>query len=1073
MSAILSLPNSGPVPNRYRSRCKVLLDSHINKNGTTLVLMSEVIAVSTSKTIKGAGQASISLVPSQNWLNVFFPNDHVNIYFDIGDGTGWTRTFYGLVDRVEESYSVSEDGTPQSTYNVVCSDFGKMVERTQIYFNPNVVGREDFASNDFGRANIGGLALASAGVHVGGTPPGIVQNLLLTTYGFGSQFVLPPSYAPRSLQGLRSLRRSAALASAPQALRDKEASGELDAYINSIEDQLAEPGTTVEQRQTILSEAFTPEGTERGQVAGAFAASSYTILSSTTSQVAFLLDIVDIFSFVERESMDGMVAGTPVWQKTGSVLSLIKELSNEPINEMFFDLRPLSTADAAAVGLSSATVEDPDVYATAADDKGGNVEDGVYGITYSPSLVMREYPFSTVGYVNSSTYGHVYLGNIFCQGINVPGRKSVVAPNINVEDIASGRAAAPPRAGQYDRRLDDGGVLRKLDVAVISQKEIVSSTWGRSDDDHFNLFELRSDDLLGVAAPFYMKDFLPILTPIHIKRNGLRTHELRTVFARTAAPEQSQALEEHSTPAPTSEEQAGPSQEPIRSVVRVGDITPPAKGSDGVMFANRQPGRGDPSGQRNIPAWGYRRKVDYGDIWRMHHGVDIVLSARTGLRNWIKRVPAYAIADGEVVISAPEGVYNGYGDVVVIKHTFENRSTPIYSVYAHLSQRNVGWQLGQEAGTVRERPTYAATGAPGVQRADQTPIPIRKGTVVGLLGNTGLKKDSYRTTKNYRSIHLHFEIDTVFPPKSNITPDVDASVPLRPPVPASATRSINPVVFFREHGIDLTAAIMSTSTGNTDEGEQASPGDTEVGDEHSDADDNTPREDAGQPAAPVISPTTSSASISDGPIRRQVFRWSMLMDHWYQHNTEYLSGKVDMRGAPEIRVGYRLDILERNLSFYVEAVNHKWQYPDRLHTSLTVTRGQPNNPFPVFSVPKMADMGATDTQRKTDQSRLATAFETPDMYSTSRSLHLSPREFSIAKLDNGAFVDPSSINETDSIVLETDGTATEYDERVYEADVVRTPTLNADAVDTGSDVAVPTDDSIDLLSDPSIGGSYA
>ena len=97
-------------------------------------------------------------------------------------------------------------------------------------------------------------------------------------------------------------------------------------------------------------------------------------------------------------------------------------------------------------------------------------------------------------------------------------------------------------------------------------------------------------------------------------------------------------------------------------------------------------------------------------------------------------------------------------------------------------------------------------------------------------------------------------------------------------------------------------------------------------------------------------------------------RWAMLLDMWYQHNHEYLSGTMSLRGLPGIRPGYRLDRSDLNLSFYVEGVSHTWTYPGALRTSVTVTRGQPlaskNNTKQVLPYYSPEPMTASDNQQR-------------------------------------------------------------------------------------------------------------
>ena len=69
-------------------------------------------------------------------------------------------------------------------------------------------------------------------------------------------------------------------------------------------------------------------------------------------------------------------------------------------------------------------------------------------------------------------------------------------------------------------------------------------------------------------------------------------------------------------------------------------------------------------------------------------------------------------------------------------------------------------------------------------------------------------------------------------------------------------------------------------------------------------------------------------------------RWGVMLDMWEQHNHEYLSGSLTIRGMPGVRVGYRIDRKELDLSFYVQSVSHTWEYPGALVTQLTVSRGQ-------------------------------------------------------------------------------------------------------------------------------------
>jgi hypothetical protein len=97
----------------------------------------------------------------------------------------------------------------------------------------------------------------------------------------------------------------------------------------------------------------------------------------------------------------------------------------------------------------------------------------------------------------------------------------------------------------------------------------------------------------------------------------------------------------------------------------------------------------------------------------------------------------------------------------------------------------------------------------------------------------------------------------------------------------------------------------------------------------------------------------AGSAVDNAQIRRNLIRWQLLMDHWYQHNVEYLSGTVSLRGMPWIRAGYRADFLDRNESYYVESVAHQWEYPKPLRTTIQVSRGQRNDPLLAYIPPAM------------------------------------------------------------------------------------------------------------------------
>jgi murein DD-endopeptidase MepM/ murein hydrolase activator NlpD len=1091
---------------RYRTKCRVRIDSH--DRAEPLFISDDVVAIQTGKTIKGAGQANLIVLPTRNYLNLIRPNDYINIYFNIGDGEGWTRTFFGFIDKIEETYVVSNDGKPRTQYTLICTDFYKVLDKTQIYFNPHLAGRSDLSGEVFGTPNIGGLALMTSGVRVHGSSADMVVNLILLMLGFGSQFSLPTSYTARFKDVFRA-RRAQFVQNrlGEDAKRAIEDAGGFQQLLEQFRQQefgtartLANSGSFLTQNlNSLFAERGIASQEDRARITEASTAGDLSKLSSLLADHRIrqevtladpgrttdvdrgaidilrsslpdakdsLLDVVDVFSFVERTAIDGYHAGYSVWQRQGSLISIIRAMSHELMNELIFDLRPTVNSE----DTESAGVE----YSRVPDEIEGNVDEKEpNGITHVPAMVMREYPFSTIDGIDlrgvnvqverqTGEIGIVYFGDIFATEPNIPGRHVSVIPNINISDT----------------RLNKGPVLaqKHIDVAVVKDEEVVKTQFGRSDHEHFNLMEFYSDAILGTDQRYYMHDLLPIVTPIHIMRHGLRVRSLTTRFARYdhTVTDRVEPPPDPPEEATAAEEAAEPEELPT---VAPGDLGLPALSTENARFRNA-----------GLARWGYRSKPHIGPngSWVFHQGVDIVANPSVQSTAAAHDIPIHAIADGEIVVSAPEGVFGGYGNVVVIRHDFSGERR--YSTYAHLSEILVGPGKRAVSGTRRERRQYAVQGMAGGRTMQ--PIRVRKGDTIGKMGNTGF------TSSEFGRTHLHFEIDKIFPPRNDqITlrhhfeeppPGFDGSAgsgsqkgvwsdsiisdgeSTRPPPPAGYDRSIDPVTFYQENGIDLQASISAgdiVSVDDSDDGVE--PDDTDRGPEE-DEDRAQPREDVLNNAG-ITEELDTQNPVAIGAVdtittRQQLIRWALLQDHWYQHNLEYVSGRVEMRGAPEIRVGYRLDLADRNMSFYVESVNHSWQFPNKMTTSLAVTRGQRNDPFPMYVLPPIDPMNPTETQRRTGTGRLAQYFLIPDPIAVRRALVLRGTNEENVK---SSFIDMSLAGGAGTDILnyvDSGQRATSYEETVVLASSVTPdqifegdPEANLEQVRISGDLAFELD----------------
>ena len=128
--------------------------------------------------------------------------------------------------------------------------------------------------------------------------------------------------------------------------------------------------------------------------------------------------------------------------------------------------------------------------------------------------------------------------------------------------------------------------------------------------------------------------------------------------------------------------------------------------------------------------FGYRQLVNEPPTF--HGGIDFVGAYGSPIR---------AVQSGTVVVAAPNGVYNRYGNLIVIKH--DDPSTAPYSLYAHLSSMRV--RKGSR---------------------------VRAGQIIGGMGNlAATKMEPWRLVRT----HLHFELLKQWPAQ----PDVGRVDPTR------------------------------------------------------------------------------------------------------------------------------------------------------------------------------------------------------------------------------------------------------------------------------------------------------
>jgi hypothetical protein len=69
-------------------------------------------------------------------------------------------------------------------------------------------------------------------------------------------------------------------------------------------------------------------------------------------------------------------------------------------------------------------------------------------------------------------------------------------------------------------------------------------------------------------------------------------------------------------------------------------------------------------------------------------------------------------------------------------------------------------------------------------------------------------------------------------------------------------------------------------------------------------------------------------------------KYSQKLKDWFENNSEYLSGTMELRGKGSIKVGQKLLKKSTNEKFYIEGVTQNFQVFGSWNTTTTVTRGQ-------------------------------------------------------------------------------------------------------------------------------------
>jgi hypothetical protein len=510
-------------------------------------LTKSLMNVEFDETMQGQS-CSMTLVPNKPYQEIIFPGDWISIYLGTGDespeGFGVLgrpdspedndRILVGFIDSVKETVMTAEgDGTTSVRILIHCSGIQKAFERTSIYYN------EALGPSTLFGAQLPGLSVVTKNVPLIGTPGTIPRSIALAYLGFGGQFVLPSSYPKAEDEGSRKDR----LISFLKKAKDIES----DIGILNVRGT----GTGNPQRKGVVQNIW-EKHREKVQP------------NSITS-------IVDLFTYVEDEFLDGRITNSPNHDLTGSVWSKMIESVNPSMNECFFSMLPSTLDDFG--------------------DPGGKDEWG-QSPRYVPSLVIREKPFSytddifEVPSLARGTYSSrkVHFGDVFFSSVDDPVKtqklqRKVIPPEpkhsftsekgireasrvtgLSFDEVAyeldqsirkkestykyferlsrkAGRGTT--LVGSLESQLftkakagGDAFGYRYVDRVKIRPSDIQSWSIGIADNDLFNFFTISNTKMpiLAQKYTFLQDGLIPIFIPESIRRYGLRVNEISTRY---------------------------------------------------------------------------------------------------------------------------------------------------------------------------------------------------------------------------------------------------------------------------------------------------------------------------------------------------------------------------------------------------------------------------------------------------------------------------------------------------------------------------------------------------------------
>ena len=959
--------NTGGASN---TECVCIIHTHDRgpKYASTKIDISKYItSVGVAQHLSGGGAADITL-PAVDFIeDLIAAGDIVNIYFNTNRGDvdlynrGRVRVFFGYVESVTRSVSVSGVGAKLTTYNISCKDFSKAVKATEIHHNPHLshqteekkkgVVRKDV------RANLGGIALLSKGMPIQGSPRQVIIQTLIRILGFGGQWALPSSYR----ESLRGTARD---------LFKKTQEGK-QSFANDLQSAksvvLNDPSEVVRDEFVALL----------GELAKEAVKSKKTVSDLWDAYVGDPDDISDlskrVSALANRYRYDNFSFQTAETAKTGKTAFL---------NNTFFKVRGVSNHKVAK-GMGSSV---PDVIVTEEEQ----------GLKKDLETVTQRVLQEVQGFDNNiiNTFGAFPKANQFAQGFSKETAEKFKTDVVTIFNILC-LDYLEPVGGYWPGASNiyfQGSMFSALERA--SNKTMNELFFDLRPSP---LFSPEEKDGLGVplngaipmvpAVVLRQKPFTNYPPPSKVLANRDINGSLVTGAIPASGPKgaYSDQLVVNSGGAlgsygaspvdkSSAEMAAGKIDGQLKKLDSNAGIDPDDNTSILKNLGNPELKLSE-SRTSLLPGWGYEFKLKRSKLFDLKEPTIPPSKAETKYNTELESLSA-KIAKGKK--TSNQNIVEMYDKAIVAP---AGAGTPTSKVKDLVGLANTDASLAVSKKAVSSVVTLPR---PIFRSPDNNRITkeLRIHEAQYMLGVQEVKADGTvnNTFSAFSTKRQNLGIDTkgLTGATSFVDPSGNklesASNPLALLADGSSMYDINNRLSEAEklkgrgkNLEDYTYHVLDYCTVRSTDcmSESYSRGDFAVKNlvEYWGALPGS--RDAQRlflgTAIPMITPisvyrfgirvqTSTTEHVQallpgESDLSRQkdtLLTWVVLQDMWVQHNHEYLGGKISTRGLPGIRPGYRVDRPELKLSFYVDGVNHNWQHPGQLTTRLTVSRGQPS-----------------------------------------------------------------------------------------------------------------------------------